>query len=69
MCNLYSHTSNRQAIIDLTRAMTVSDSVGNLEPMPGIFPDYAAPIVRNMEGKRELAMARWWPDGEEWWCD
>jgi putative SOS response-associated peptidase YedK len=59
MCNLYSHTSNRQAIIDLTRAVTVSDSVGNLEPMSGIFPDYPAPIVRNLDGERELAMARW----------
>lgn len=59
MCNLYSHTSNRQAIIDLTRAMTVSDNVGNLEPMPGIFPDYPAPIVRNLDGERELVMARW----------
>jgi putative SOS response-associated peptidase YedK len=27
--------------------------------MPGIFPDYPAPIVRNADGARELAMARW----------
>ncbi len=35
------------------------DSAGNLPPMPGIFPDYPAPIVRVTEGERELTMARW----------
>jgi len=37
----------------------MSDSTGNLPPLPGIFPDYAAPIVRNEPGGRELTMARW----------
>jgi putative SOS response-associated peptidase YedK len=37
----------------------MSDSTGNLPPLPGIFPDYAAPIVRNQPGGRELMMARW----------
>jgi putative SOS response-associated peptidase YedK len=36
-----------------------NSSVGNLPSMPGIFPDYAAPIVRNVPGGREVAMARW----------
>jgi putative SOS response-associated peptidase YedK len=27
--------------------------------MPGVFPDYSAPIVRVAGGERELAMARW----------
>jgi putative SOS response-associated peptidase YedK len=58
MCNLYSLTSNQKAIIDLVRAMR--DLTGNLPSMPGIFPDYSAPIVRNApDGVRELAMARW----------
>ncbi|EHM01663.1 hypothetical protein HMPREF9946_01924 [Acetobacteraceae bacterium AT-5844] len=36
------------------------DSVGNMPPLPGIFPDYPAPIVRTAaDGVRELAMARW----------
>lgn len=36
------------------------DSTGNLPPLPGIFPDYPAPIVRNaVDGVRELAMVRW----------
>ncbi|WP_072346965.1 SOS response-associated peptidase [Devosia enhydra] len=59
MCNLYSHTSNRQAIIDLARAWRTTPEIGNLPPQPGIFPDYAAPIVRNTGEGRELAMARW----------
>jgi putative SOS response-associated peptidase YedK len=33
--------------------------VGNLAPMPGVFPDYKAPIVRNGLEGRELATARW----------
>jgi putative SOS response-associated peptidase YedK len=35
------------------------DRTGNLPPLPGIFPDYAAPIVRNTVDGRELTMARW----------
>ena len=36
------------------------DTTGNLPQLPGIFPDYAAPIVRTgSDGVRELAMARW----------
>ena len=57
MCNLYSHTKGQQAIIEFTRAMV--DKTGNLPSLPGIFPDYAAPIVRNSAAGRELAMARW----------
>jgi hypothetical protein len=33
--------------------------VGNLVPLPGVFPDYEAPIVRNGAEGRELAAARW----------
>jgi len=36
----------------------VNRYVGNLTPMPGVFPDYKAPIVRNGAGGRELATAR-----------
>jgi putative SOS response-associated peptidase YedK len=50
-------TKSQQAIRDLVRAMR--DATGNLPPMPGIFPDYPAPIVRNTVEGRELAMARW----------
>ncbi|WP_310150612.1 SOS response-associated peptidase family protein [Bosea sp. BE125] len=58
MCNLYSMTKGQAAIIALARAMR--NTTGNLPPMPGIFPDYPAPIVRNApDGVRELAMVRW----------
>jgi putative SOS response-associated peptidase YedK len=58
MCNLYALTKGQAAILELARAMR--DQTGNLPPMPGIFPDYAAPIVRTgTDGLRELAMARW----------
>ena len=36
------------------------DTTGNLPPLPGIFSEYKAPIVRNAaDGVRQLAMARW----------
>ena len=57
MCNLYSITTNQAAIIALFRV--VNRYVGNLAPMPGVFPDYKAPIVRNGAEGRELATARW----------
>jgi putative SOS response-associated peptidase YedK len=57
MCNLYSMTKNQAAIRQLSTV--THDNVGNLPSMPGIFPDYPAPIVRNTDGGRELTMARW----------
>lgn len=57
MCNLYSMTASQQAIRDLVRAF--DDRTGNMPPLPGIFPDYAAPIVRAGPEGRVLAMARW----------
>lgn len=60
MCNLYSHTSNGEAIRRLVGDFKrVHENVGNLAPQPGIFPDYPAPIVRNTDEGRELAMVRW----------
>lgn len=58
MCNLYTNLTAQTAISQLARAMR--DIVGNLQPQPGIYPDYEAPIVRTgADGVRELAMARW----------
>jgi hypothetical protein len=37
MCNLYSITTNQAAIIALFRV--VNRYIGNLRPMPGVFPD------------------------------
>ena len=57
MCNLYSLTKGQAAIRALFKVDR--DSAGNLPSMPGIFPDYPAPIVRNTANGRELALARW----------
>jgi putative SOS response-associated peptidase YedK len=57
MCNLYSVTKGQQAIREAFRVMT--DRTGNLPPLPGIFPDQMAPVVRNGPEGRELATLRW----------
>jgi putative SOS response-associated peptidase YedK len=58
MCNLYSMTRSQDAIRALAKAMR--DRAGNQPPLPGIFPDYSAPIVRTgADGVRELVTARW----------
>ena len=54
MGNLYSITTNKTAIAALFRA--VNQSVGNL---PGVFPDYPAPVVRNVGTEREMGLMRW----------
>jgi hypothetical protein len=59
MCNLYSITKGQQAIRDLAGAMR--DLTGNMPMLPGVFPDYSAPIVRNAsDGVSSLP----WRDGE-----
>jgi putative SOS response-associated peptidase YedK len=58
MCNLYLITTNQEAIIRLFRV--INRYVGNLAPMPGVFPDYPAPVVRNRWGRvRTGVMMRW----------
>ena len=57
MCNLYSITTNQAAMIALFRV--INRYVGNLPPMPGVFPDYPAPVARNTDTGRELTMMRW----------
>lgn len=58
MCNLYSLNKGQAAIRDAAKAMR--DLTGNLAPMPGIFPDYPAPIIcTGDDGVREMVMARW----------
>lgn len=50
-------TKTQEAMRSLARVLR--DKTGNLPPLPGIFPDYPAPIVRNRPEGRELVMARW----------
>jgi putative SOS response-associated peptidase YedK len=45
------------AIAALSRV--INHYVGNLPPMPAVFPDYPAPVVRNTDNDRELTMLRW----------
>ena len=56
MCNLYSMTKNVDAIRKLFGGR---NSAGNLPSLPGIFPDYPAPVVRNADNEREITMMRW----------
>ena len=44
---------------DFALFRVVNRYAGNLAPMPGVFPDYSAPVIRNTETGRELSMMRW----------
>jgi putative SOS response-associated peptidase YedK len=57
ICNLYSITTNQAAIAALFRV--INRYVGNLAPMPGVFPDYPAPVVRNADAGTEMVTMRW----------
>jgi len=63
MCNLYALTKGQQALRDLARALElgpVSDQLGNLAAMPGIYPDGEAPIIGlARDGTPTLKYARW----------
>lgn len=65
MCNLYSQTKSqdamRQIFDDIVEdGETLNDLTGNLQPQPGIYSDYGAPIIRHgPQGGWELAKARW----------
>jgi putative SOS response-associated peptidase YedK len=58
MCNLYSMTRNREAILRLFR---ISDNrAPAIDPQPAIFPAYNAPVIRKTaDGERELSMTSW----------
>lgn len=58
MCNLYSMTKSREAAVANARAMR--DRTGNQPPLPAIFPDQDAPVVRTAkDGVREMLNMRW----------
>jgi putative SOS response-associated peptidase YedK len=48
---------NQAAIAALFRV--VNRYVGNLAPMPGVFPDYPAPVIRNTDTGTEMTLMRW----------
>ena len=57
MCNLYSLTRAQDAMRRLFKASR--DLTGNLPPLPAIYPDSMAPVVRIANGDRQLEMMRW----------
>jgi putative SOS response-associated peptidase YedK len=58
MCNLYSLTRNREAILRLFRVS--HNRATAFEPLPAIFPGHQAPVVRRAEdGERELVLLSW----------
>jgi putative SOS response-associated peptidase YedK len=58
ICNLYSMTRARSEAARLGRAL--SDRNNNQPPMPGVYPDYPAPIIlKGADGAREMRDVRW----------
>lgn len=57
ICNLYSQTKPQEAMRRLFPGL--HDHAGNLPPLPEIYPDRMAPIIRNGPDGPELVMARW----------
>jgi len=58
MCNLYSMTRNRDAIIRLFRIS--HNRAADFEPKSAIFPGNLAPIIRIADGgERELVAMSW----------
>ena len=65
MCNLYSQTKSQDAMRHVFDDMVevdeaFEDETGNLPAQTGIWPDYAAPIIRHgPQGGWRLTKARW----------
>jgi len=59
MCNLYSLTTNVEAIRRLFRLAIIHPNAGNLAAQPAIFPGYDAAAVRKTNEGRELLMMSW----------
>jgi putative SOS response-associated peptidase YedK len=57
MCSLYRLDKGQDA---RRRFFKVDrDDSGNQPPLPGIYPDNSAPIIRQEGGERVMQMARW----------
>ena len=58
MCNLYAVMRPRAEVAKFAR--TLRDRNDNQPPMPGVYPDYAAPVIlRGEGGAREMRNLRW----------
>jgi putative SOS response-associated peptidase YedK len=58
MCNLYAYRTPQAEARRLLDVMV--DHTGNQQPLPAIFPDQMAPVVRaGRDGSREMLAMRW----------
>ena len=58
MCNLYAMTRPRDAIRQIFQVE--QDRTANQPPLPAVFPDQMAPVVRTgRDGMRVMEMMRW----------
>lgn len=58
MCNLYSMTAAREAVLRLFRVG--HNRAAQFAPLPAVFPGHTAPVVRTAaDGERELAAMSW----------
>lgn len=62
MCNLYNITPAHEAMLGLFPKF--GDVANRVGPQMDIFPDYPAPVLRNIRiGEPELALLRWASSG------
>lgn len=57
MCNLYSVTTNHEAMVRLRAEW--EDAIRNVPPLYGVYPDYFAPVCALAEDRRLMKLARW----------
>ena len=58
MCNLYSMTTAREAVLRLFRI--ADNRAAAIKPLPAIFPGHSAPVIRqSADGERELLSLSW----------
>lgn len=57
VCNLYAQMRGQAAIRAIRRGL--QDRIGNMPPLPGIYPDQEAPVIRRHRGEEEMVMMRW----------
>jgi putative SOS response-associated peptidase YedK len=57
MCNLYNISTTHEMMRQFAGA--VDDLTNRLDPSEDIYPDKPAPVIRNRQGNRELAMLTW----------
>jgi hypothetical protein len=51
--------ASMQQAVTIALFRVLNRYAGNLMPMPGVFPDYPAPVVRNTGIEREMVLISW----------